>query len=121
MHNLCILETILHTNADQAFNAERISFFTPVAHLLSISLTLLLRIRPPWSAFSFAAVLELAADAPAPYLLPRLRGGEVRGPLLGVSAFFCFVCRVIEMETGGVVWVGGPPIFLPSRIDDGIS
>ena len=71
--------------------------------------------------FSFAAVLELAADAPAPYLLPRLRGEEVRGPLLGVSAFFCCVCRVIDMETGGVVWVGGPPIFLPSRIDDGIS
>ena len=43
MHNLCILKTILHTNVEQAFNAERISFFTPVAHLLSISLTLLLR------------------------------------------------------------------------------
>jgi len=71
--------------------------------------------------FSFAAILQLAADAPAPYFLPRLRGEEVRGPLLGVSAFFCFVSRVIEMETGGVGWVGGPPIFLPSRIDDGIS
>lgn len=71
--------------------------------------------------FSFGAVLQLADDAPAPYLLPRLRGKEVRGPLFGTSAFFCFACREIEMETEGVVWVGEPPIFLPSRIDDGIS
>lgn len=49
MHNLCILKTILHTNVDQAFNAERISFFTPVAHLLSISLTLLSFARMPRS------------------------------------------------------------------------
>jgi hypothetical protein len=39
MHNLCILMTVLHTHVVHAFNVERISFFTPVAHFLSVSLT----------------------------------------------------------------------------------
>jgi hypothetical protein len=42
-HNLCILMKVLHKNVDHAFNVERISFFTPVAHILSVSLTLRLR------------------------------------------------------------------------------
>ena len=121
MHSQCILMTILHTRRPRVQRGAYLVLhacptpFVYPAHFNAAGYVLL------GPTFSFTAVLDLAADAPAFYLLPRLRGEEARGPLLGTSAFFCFVCRVIEMETGDVVWVGGPPIFLFSRIDDGIS
>jgi hypothetical protein len=67
MHTLCILMTVLHRHVVHAFNVERISFFTPIAHFLSVSLT-----SPLWDRSSLVRLFHSgpSSSSPMPHLLP---------------------------------------------------